>query len=153
MVHAATNHGGQWDQVHSVMGGHYRYLLPDLFDSGRTAPWPGIRALTFYGEADILLGVLDAVGEAVHLAGHSYGGAVALRAVVRGGSRILSLCLIEPGGCPLLAAADQGDQTGAWRNFFNYYRGNPNSWDSLDVETQAKIMAKSIPSGRSIAPR
>ena len=153
MVHAATNHGGQWDQVRSVMGGHYRYLLPDLFDSGRTAPWPGIRALTFYGEADILLGVLDAVGEAVHLAGHSYGGAVALRAVVRGGSRILSLCLIEPGGCPLLAAADQGDQTGAWRNFFNYYRGNPNSWDSLDVETQAKIMAKPIPSGRSIAPR
>ena len=162
MVHAATNHGGQWDQVRSVLGGHYRYLLPDLFDSGRTAPWPGIRALTFDDEADIVLGVLDAVGEAVHLAGHSYGGAVALRAAVRGGSRILSLCLIEPGGCPLLAAAgrqadydeyvgvmraflaaaDQGDQTGAWRNFFNYYRGSPNSWDSLDVETQAKIMAK-----------
>lgn len=162
MVHAATNHGGQWDQVRGAMGGDYRYLLPDLFNSGKTAAWPRKRALTFDDEADIVLTVLEQLGETVHLVGHSYGGAVALRAAVRGGSSIRSLCLIEPGGCPLLAAAglqaeyeeyvgvmraflaavDRGDRSGAWRNFLNYYRGSSNAWDSLDAVTQAKIMGK-----------
>ena len=162
LVHAATNHGGQWDQVRAAMRGAYRYLLPDLFDSGKTAPWPLDRALNFDDEADIVLGVIDKVGEAVHLAGHSYGGAVALRAAVRGGAAIRSLCLIEPGGCPLLAeaglraeydeyttvmaaflaAVERGDRTGAWREFLNYYRGSPDAWDSLDADTQAKILAK-----------
>ncbi|MBT3534821.1 MAG: alpha/beta fold hydrolase, partial [Rhodospirillaceae bacterium] len=73
LVHAATNHGGQWDQVRGAMNGAYRYLLPDLFDSGRTAPWPLGRALNFDDEADIVLKVMDEIGEAVHLVGHSYG--------------------------------------------------------------------------------
>lgn len=170
MVHAATNHGGQWEQVRGAMdvAGDvaYRYLLPDLFNSGKTAPWPpgpSGHALTFDEEADIILDLLDAAGVAVHLVGHSYGGAVALRAAVRKAPGIKSLCLIEPGGCPLLAAAglqseyaeyvavmeaflnavDKGDLPGAWRGFLNYYRGHPHAWDSLDQETQAKIMAKS----------
>ncbi|MDA1101375.1 MAG: alpha/beta hydrolase [Proteobacteria bacterium] len=174
MVHAATNHGGQWDQVRAAMdrtaNGPYRYLLPDLFDSGRTGPWPSgpsHRELTFNEEADIVLGVLAVVGAAVHLVGHSYGGAVALRAALRaalrGGAGIRSLCLIEPGGCPLLAAAglqseydeyvavmdafltalDRADPPAAWRGFLNYYRGHPDAWDSLDQDTQAKIIGKS----------
>ena len=162
LVHAATNHGGQWDHVRGAMDGSCRYLLPDLFNSGKTAAWPLARELNFDDEADIVLAVLADIGEAVHLAGHSYGGAVALRAAVRGGTRIRSLCLIEPGGCPLLAAAgrqaeydeyvtvmrdflatvDSGDAAGAWRAFLNYYRGRPDAWDSLDQETQAKILAK-----------
>jgi len=162
LVHAATNHGGQWDQVRGAMDGSYRYLLPDLFNSGKTAAWPLARELNFDDEADIVLGVLDTVGDAVHLVGHSYGGAVALRAAVRGGSSIRSLCLIEPGGCPLLAeagrhseydeyvavmevflaAVDSGDWSGAWRDFLNYYRGSPDAWDGLDQDTQAKILAK-----------
>ncbi len=170
MVHAATNHGGQWEQVRGAMDGAgnlaYRYLLPDLFNSGKTAPWPAgpsRHALTFDDEADIILALLDAVGVAVHLVGHSYGGAVALRAAVRRAPGIRSLCLIEPGGCPLLAAAgrqleydeyvavmktflralDSDDPPGAWRGFLNYYRGHPHAWDSLDQDTQAKIIAKS----------
>ncbi len=171
LVHAATNHGGQWDQVRTAMnnggGGPYRYLLPDLFDSGNTAPWPLARGLNFDDEADIVLALMHAIGEPVHLTGHSYGGAVALRAAVRaaetGGGAIASLCLIEPGGCPLLAAGgrqgdydeyvgvmeaflgalDRGEPATAWRDFLNYYRGSPDAWDALDPETQDKILAKS----------
>ncbi|MBT3372388.1 MAG: alpha/beta hydrolase [Rhodospirillaceae bacterium] len=171
LVHAATNHGGQWEQVRAAMAdctAHapdtcFRYVLPDLFNSGKTAAWPRPRMLTFDDEADIVLAVMAAIGAPVHLAGHSYGGAVALRAAVRAGSAVRSLCLIEPGGCPLLAAAgrreaydeyvsvmagflsalDRGDPVTAWRDFLNYYRGSPDAWDSLDLETQAKILAKS----------
>jgi pimeloyl-ACP methyl ester carboxylesterase len=165
LVHAATNHGGQWDQVRAAMGGGYRYLLPDLFNSGNTGPWPLARALNFDDEADIVLALMHAVGEPVHLAGHSYGGAVALRAAVRAGvsGAVASLCLIEPGGCPLLAAAgrrddydeyvgvmddflgalDRGEPVTAWRDFLNYYRGSPDAWDSLNPDTQNKILAKS----------
>jgi pimeloyl-ACP methyl ester carboxylesterase len=167
LVHAATNHGGQWDQVRAAMPqdstGHYRYLLPDLFNSGKTAAWPLSRMLTFDDEADIVLAIMAVIGAPVHLVGHSYGGAVALRAAVRGGNAVGSLCLIEPGGCPLLAAAgrqrdydeytaimdaflgalDRGGPVTAWRDFLNYYRGSPDAWDSLDPDTQAKILAKS----------
>ncbi len=167
LVHAATNHGGQWDQVRAAMaadvGNEFRYLLPDLFNSGKTAAWPLARMLTFDDEADIVLAVMAAIGEPVHLLGHSYGGAAALRAAVRDANAVGSLCLIEPGGCPLLAAAgrqaeydeyaaimnaflgaqDRGDPVTAWRDFLNYYRGRPDAWDSLDSETQGKILAKS----------
>ncbi|HJM90442.1 MAG: alpha/beta fold hydrolase [Alphaproteobacteria bacterium] len=171
LVHAATNHGGQWDQVRAAMANAatlspdacFRYLLPDLFNSGKTAAWPLSRMLTFDDEADIVLAVMAAIDQPVHLVGHSYGGAVALRAAVRGGATVRSLCLIEPGGCPLLAAAGRqadydeyvsvmhaflgalgrGDPVTAWRDFLNYYRGSRDAWDGLEANTQARILAKS----------
>lgn len=162
LVHAATQHGGQWDRLRDAMGPGYRYLLPDLFDSGRSAPWPLQRELTFDDEADIVLAVQAAVGEPVHLAGHSYGGGVALRAAIRRPRALRSLFLIEPGAAPLLAeagmraeydeyvavmraflaAADAGEDAAGWRDFLNYYRGDDNAWDILDGETQAGILAK-----------
>ena len=170
MVHAATNHGAQWDLVRAAMGPDYRYLLPDLFNSGGTAPWPQKRLrrdLNFDDEADIVLSMLMAIDEPVHLVGHSYGGAVALRAAIRStanpdGGPVRSLCLIEPGGCPLLAeaerfrdyeeyvgvmreflrAVDAGEPVSAWRDFLNYYRGHRDAWDSLDKSVQDRIVAK-----------
>jgi pimeloyl-ACP methyl ester carboxylesterase len=162
LVHAANNHGGQWDPVRADMGDGYRYLLPDLFNCGRTGPWPFRRDLDFDDETDIVLAVLGASGQAAHIVGHSYGGAVALRAAIRSRSQIRSMCLIEPGGCPLLAAAglqseydeyvgvmqafltavDNEDRVGAWRSFLNYYRGSLDAWDQIDDDTRLKIIEK-----------
>jgi pimeloyl-ACP methyl ester carboxylesterase len=162
MVHAANNHGGQWDTVREALGDGYRYLLPDLYDSGMTAPWPFDRDLNFDDEADIVLAVMNAAAEPAHLVGHSYGGAVALRAAIRNQAMVRSLTLIEPGGCPLLAAAgrqreydeyvrvmhafldaaDSGDLVTAWRDFLNYYRCDPYAWDRLDPDTQSKVLSK-----------
>ena len=162
LVHAANNHGGQWDAVREALGDGYRYLLPDLYDSGMTASWPFDRDLSFDDEADIVLAVMKAAAGPVHLVGHSYGGAVALRAAIRNQAMVRSLTLIEPGGCPLLAAAgrhqeydeyvrvmhafldaaDSGDLVTAWRNFLNYYRCDPEAWDRLDPDTQSKVLAK-----------
>lgn len=52
--------------------------------------------------------VFEAAGESFHLVGHSYGGAVALRAALANPGRIRSLVLIEPVLFGLLLAEDPG---------------------------------------------
>lgn len=63
-------------------------------------------------EVALLEPVFAAAGESFHLAGHSYDGAVALRAALADPGRVRSLVLIEPVLFGLLLAEDPGQ--GAW---------------------------------------
>jgi pimeloyl-ACP methyl ester carboxylesterase len=162
LIHASTQNGGQWDGVVDSMPAGRRYLLPDLYDSGETGPWPDRRELNLDDEADLVLAVLERVGQPAHIAGHSYGGAVAVRIALRAPERLRSLSLIEPGGWPLLreaglwaphdeykdvmdkfrAAVAAGNLAAAWRDFLIYYRGDAQAWAVLDADMQQRIIAK-----------
>ena len=162
LVHAATQSGKQWYDLISHMSKSFRYLLPDLYGCGKTKAWPSNRPLSIDDEAEIILTLLDQVKTQVHLIGHSYGGAVALRAALKAKTKISSLSLIEPGGLPLLkeagytneyseynhvmtnffSAVNRGDLATAWRDFLVYYRNDPNAWSNLTQVTQASIKAK-----------
>jgi pimeloyl-ACP methyl ester carboxylesterase len=90
-----------------VTGGD-QVLFPDLYGSGNSPPWPAGRELTLADEVALLEPVFEAAGESFHLVGHSYGGAVAVRAALTHPGRFLSLVLIEPVLFGLLLAEDPG---------------------------------------------
>jgi pimeloyl-ACP methyl ester carboxylesterase len=74
----------------------FRVMAVDLYGSGRTAAWPQDRPMHLDDELALLRPVFRAAGERFHLIGHSFGGAIALKAALADSHRLVSLVLYEP---------------------------------------------------------
>jgi pimeloyl-ACP methyl ester carboxylesterase len=107
-LHASASSGRQWRALTSQLAGRYQVIAPDLYGAGDAPPWAAERELSLADEVALLDPVFEAAGESFHLVGHSYGGAVALRAALACPGRIRSLVLIEPVLFGLLLAEDPG---------------------------------------------
>jgi pimeloyl-ACP methyl ester carboxylesterase len=102
LLHASASSSAQWQDLIRALEGQFRVLAPDLYGHGGSAPWRGPEPLTLADEAAIITALADHAGEPVHLAGHSYGAAVALRFAQAYPERLRSLVLIEPAAFHLL---------------------------------------------------
>ena len=161
LLHCSASSGQQWRAFIDAHGADHRIVTLDLYGHGGSDPWPGQRPLTLADEAAALTALLDRIGEPVHVVGHSYGGAVALRAALTERGRIQSLTLIEPVAFHLLkdglardrrylqeVAAVVADMTGAlacgafargMARFVDYWSG-PGVWDGLAPEKQRTLL-------------
>jgi pimeloyl-ACP methyl ester carboxylesterase len=111
-LHSSASASGQWRALAERLCGRYRVLAADLYGEGRTAPWPGTRPMRLDDELALLAPVFATAGERFHLVGHSFGGAVALKAALVHRDRLLSLALYEPVAFGVLTAeAPDGDAT------------------------------------------
>ncbi len=109
-LHASASSGRQWQALQRRLTGRYQVLSPDLYGSGSSPPWSAERELTLADEVALLEPVFEAAGEPLHLVGHSYGGAVAVRAALTYPGRFRSLVLIEPVLFGLLLAEEPEQQ-------------------------------------------
>jgi pimeloyl-ACP methyl ester carboxylesterase len=163
-LHASASSGRQWQALGRRLAGRYRVLSPDLYGAGDSPPWPTGRELTLADEVARLEPVFRDAGETVHLVGHSYGGAVAVRAALTHPGRFRSLVLIEPVLFGLLLAEDPGQPAAreiaavcqhtraavelealdsAARRFIDYWMG-PGSWADMPTHRRAAI-AQAMP--------
>ena len=114
LLHSSASSSRQWDTIGAALSPASTVSAPSLLGYDGRAPWPLERAVTLDDEANALEPLLDAAPHAVHLVGHSYGGAVALQLALRRPDAVASLTLYEPVrfallfGAPGLAAA--GDE-------------------------------------------
>jgi pimeloyl-ACP methyl ester carboxylesterase len=160
-LHCSGSSGRQWQPLADLLGGKYSVIAPDLFDSGSRGQWPGGRAFTLKDEAAPVIDIIDRLDGPVHLVGHSYGAAVALRAALARATRVASLSLYEPmlphvlksigpDGiaawhelCVLSDAVDQAVREGAYsraaQTFFAYFNG-ATQWSSLTPEDQIALV-------------
>ena len=99
-LHASASTGHQWDSLTGYLAGRFRVIRPDL---------PGYGKSSALGNGATLADVVSAIarlfreiGEPVHLVGHSFGGAVALKAARMMPHMIRSLVVIEPAAFHLL---------------------------------------------------
>jgi pimeloyl-ACP methyl ester carboxylesterase len=93
-VHGSAGTGRLWAPLADALGPRRRLIAPDLFGYGRSAAWEEARGRAT--DLDIVIGIARSLGEPVHLVGHSYGGALALRAALELGPDVASLALVEP---------------------------------------------------------
>jgi pimeloyl-ACP methyl ester carboxylesterase len=105
-VHASASSSAQWRPLMDRLAGRFRTLAADLYGSGKSPMWPAVRPLSLADEVALLDPVLAAAGRRFHLVGHSYGGAVALRAALAAPGRVESLVLFEPVLFSVLTAED-----------------------------------------------
>ncbi len=161
LLHSSAGSGALWRSLTERLRTRCRVLAPDLYGYGDTDPWPGYRPLTLADEAALAAAVLPPACDSIHLVGHSYGGAVALRFALQWPGRLRSLTLIEPVAFHLLRdtaeaadralfrrvtalavavseAAARGDDRDAMAQFIDYWSGD-GAWSRATPEAQAAL--------------
>src|SRR6185436_1390772 len=103
-LHCSGGSGRAWRNISPALGGCFNVLAPDLIGNGTSPHWRGPGRFRLADEAASVVKAIDASPGSVHLVGHSFGGAVALRAAVQRPHRIASLSLYEPVAFHVLAA-------------------------------------------------
>ena len=106
LLHSSAGSGAQWRSLSTQLADRFAVLAPDLYGYGASEPWPGRAAMTLADEVAPLETLLARRPGPVHLVGHSYGGAVALRLALQSPARLRSLTLIEPVAFHLLRGGD-----------------------------------------------
>jgi pimeloyl-ACP methyl ester carboxylesterase len=160
-LHAGGSSGKQWAKTARLLEPRFRMVAPDLWGFGGTEAWPGPEKLTHDHQAFLVAGVVRRIcREPVHLVGHSYGGATAIRVLLRDRDLVQTAVLIEPIVPSLLKLAGEtqlfreyfemaqaflrhaaaGNLDAAWRGFLDY-RNGPGTWEALPGVSRARFHA------------
>ena len=162
-LHSSASSPRQWSALAQTLGSAYRFAAPALIGYGSAPEWHYQRPLSLDDEAQRIEPLIQAEPHGVHLVGHSFGGAVALRLALRNPERVRSLALYEPvlfsllndeasdrpGPSPAMAevnavriairrSLDSGRKAFAARLFVEYWSG-PGAWDALDTRRREAI--------------
>lgn len=161
LLHASLGSKRQWLPFAQRAGSQWRSVAVDLWGYG-DAPMPARGAHSLDHEVDRVHAQLVALFgflPRIHLVGHSYGGAVALRYAQRHPARVASLALYEPVAFSLLSAAGAeraaiaavrdamdirlgwGDARGATAIFVDFWSAD-GSFAALAPATQSALEAR-----------
>ena len=96
-LHGSLGSGRQWTRLAEQLGGGYHVMAPDISGYGSNPAGP-LLPTTLVEEVARLGDQIDRAAGAIHLVGHSYGGAIAFKMATASpyAGRIRSLTLIEP---------------------------------------------------------
>ncbi len=109
LVHSSAAGARQWRRLMDGLADRFRLRAVNLYGYGKTPPWPDERAQTLDDQASLVEAALPADANDIVLVGHSFGGAVAMKAAARLKSRVAKLALIETNPFHLLAQAGRTD--------------------------------------------
>lgn len=172
-LHSSTGSQAQWKPLVQALTPRWQVLALDLYGHGRSPAWPADAPNTLDVDADAVQQLLQGLDEAaddaatageaspgVHLVGHSYGAAVALRVAMRRPQFVRSLTLYEPVVFGLLQADEGADAARheiediarsvaglvkanalaeAARVFVGYW-GGPQAWLQMNPTQQATVI-------------
>lgn len=117
LLHSGGSSGAQWRKAGEKLTAR-RLLTPDFYGYGGTDGWDSDETLQHEDQADLVVAALthaDLADSTVYVVGHSYGGASAVRIVLRELANVRSsLVLIEPMLAPLLAEAGENKLFGEY---------------------------------------
>ncbi len=161
LLHSGAGEARDWRRFTAELPAGFRCAALDFYGCGGTPPWPGPAALTIDDQAHLVATLARSIGVPVHLCGHSYGGAIALRLAVTHPALVRTVSLIEPQCYPVLretadplfevsesrwkafcAALERGEPERGWRLFVDYYSGD-GFWDRLRPEVRSRFLAAS----------
>ncbi|HEX2197357.1 MAG TPA: alpha/beta fold hydrolase [Burkholderiales bacterium] len=158
-LHANASTSGQWRALGERLSGRFRVLAVDAYGAGKSPAWPADARGTLDEELALLQPVLDALDGKFHLVGHSYGAALALKAVLRDPGQVASMALYEPTLFALLlaqdahhpavqgirdaaidaaAAVERGDLQAAGERFIDYWMG-AGAWAAMPQARRAAV--------------
>lgn len=99
LLHGFGGSTYSWRHVAAALADEYLLIAVDLNGFGYTERSRGPAAYTVAGQLALVVGVMDALGlDSAHVAGHSYGGALALHLAWRHPDRVRSVTLVDSAG-------------------------------------------------------
>ncbi len=159
LLHGGASSSAQWRRLRPLLEDRYQLIAPDLVGCGQTPAWPKKEIVGHDTQADLVAAELGGGHAApVTLVGHSFGGAIAVRLVLRYPHLVRSLVLIEPilmvllrdAGDPLfpeyealatgfIADAAAGRPEAAWAAYLDYRQG-AGTWAALSADAKARVV-------------
>jgi pimeloyl-ACP methyl ester carboxylesterase len=97
LVHGLGGAAANWSPMASLLARDHRVLVPDLPGHGASEPLPAVAGLASFADRVELVAEREGLGPAV-VAGHSLGGAVAVRLALRHPERVRALALYAAAG-------------------------------------------------------
>lgn len=140
LLHCSGASHNAWRSLIDAHQDEMRFVAPDLPGSGGSDPWPGRTRVTLAGLAKPVTALIKAERGPIHLVGHSFGGALALRIASEAPEHVRSLTLIEPSAFHVLRGGN-ADQKAALREIRSLAR---------DVTRAAVVGAYSEGMGRFV---
>ena len=101
-LHCSGAGASEWYSLADALGDDYQLLAPEHYGSATNGAWTGEHDFTLADDAARAIALMDASQRKVHLAGHSYGGGVALHVALARPSQIASISIYEPSAFYLL---------------------------------------------------
>lgn len=160
LIHCSCASSAEWDSLGAALSDEFRRIAVDQWSCGDSDAWPGCTRFSLAEEAAPILAIIDRIATPVHLIGHSYGGAVALRVARERPAMIRSLTLVEPSAFHLLRygtaakralfreiagvaeavkrAVVRGDYWDGMERFMDYWNGN-GSWAAMPLAARHKL--------------
>ena len=163
-LHANASTSTQWRGLMDMLSPTHRVIAPDNYGAGKSPDWHSRSHIALQDEVEFLEPVLSLPEEPFTLVGHSYGGAVALRAALANPARLRALVLYEPTlfavieGTSLSArerdkiqsvvddagmAIDRGDTHAAAGFFLDYWMGD-GAWRRTPDDRKGPIAASMV---------
>lgn len=160
-LHANPGTLAPWRSLSERLAPDWRVVTPQAYGPPRGPGRPADPAPTLADELEALAPVFDAAGERFHLVGHSWGGALALRAALAFPDRVESVAVYEPPLFALLRADDawhpdlerlaevvragaealaRGEPEAAARSFIDFW-AQPGAFDAMPPGRRAQILS------------
>jgi pimeloyl-ACP methyl ester carboxylesterase len=138
-LHCSLGSGRQWTKLAAALGPGTPLIAPDLAGYGGN-PGSFNLPMSLAQEVESLRGALSETRGAIHLVGHSYGGAIAFKIATASAfsSRIRSLTLIEP-VLPTLLKEGHADQRLYERFVWLSHELYCDLWNGLTLEAIDKF--------------
>ncbi len=163
LLHSTASTGGQWQRTIDHLSRRYRVIAPDLPGYGQSQGRSVSKATGLAPYARCINALIAHCGEPVHLVGHSFGGAVALKVAIEAAQTIRSLSLIEPAAFHLLrdgtapgearvleirsvnavvaAAAASDEAASGIAHFVDYWNGK-GAWQRIEPPSRLGLIGK-----------
>ena len=107
LIHGSPGNAKAWARVGERLADRYRVIAPDLPGYGETSPQPNGDEPDVGYASQLIEGLVRHVGPPAVLAGHSYGGVVALAVALRANVPVGALALFEPVALKVLPMAGE----------------------------------------------
>jgi pimeloyl-ACP methyl ester carboxylesterase len=165
LLHSSASSARQWDALIRALEPRFRVLAVDFHGHGAKPGWTSDRPLRLADEAALVEPLLAAGG--VHVVGHSYGAAVALKVATLHPHALRSVVAFEPVLFPLLIESgrheqaqivatvaddihrmiNRGQRVAAAERFIGYWSGAA-TWTAMASERQQAIATRMPAVGR-----
>ena len=95
LLHSSGSSGRQWDGLTTALQSRYRLHAVDVHGHGATPAWTDGRPMRLEDDVALVEPLVRSAGR-VHLVGHSYGGALALKLAAMMPEHVASVAVYEP---------------------------------------------------------
>lgn len=121
LIHGSPGNARSWEQVGKRLADRFRVISPDLPGYGETSLQPAGEPPEVGYASRLIERLIGQVGVPFVLAGHSYGGVVALNLALHGGVPLGGMVLVEPVALKILSLVGESEAFAKAKDVFDNY--------------------------------